>query len=649
MNREFLEYYERELRILYEQSRDFAAEYPGIAERLGGLTEESMDPGLAGLLEGTAFMAARVQLKIKSEFSEFTSALLDQLLPNYLAPTPSSVLVQATPQYDNPNLAKGVRFEAGGYLDAVYVERERRVSCRYRLGSDLTLWPLRIEQADYYASPAPLHAIGLETLPETTAGLCLSFLNRTTRPERDAPGVPAQGAPLSGLTIDALPIHFDSNAADANALYEQLFAHCRRITLRYETPDGEAHFRVLPTDALQQIGFEEADNLLPGDDRVFAGFEKLREYFTFPAKFRGFQLTRLNRALSSIQASRFDLIFEMDQAATRLAAVVKADFFALYVAPASNLFEMTCSRIPLSRNLHEYQIVPDRSRTLDFEAHRVVEVFAHYAGRKDKVPVLPLYSLPDGGVRADNALYYTVRRMPRLPTERERRFGNQSSYVGTEMFISIFEPAGLDDADRIKEISVRALVSNRHLTELLPTGQTGADFRLTEDTAVVLRCIAGPTPPRDSVIHRDRGERDAAKPGPIMWRLLNFLSLSHLGLVDRPDARAGGLKEMLALFADISDTFAERQIRGIVGIDSRPIVRHLRQANGFNAARGIEISVIFDEKAFEGTGVMILGATLDRFFAEYASINSFVETVIVSSQRGKVMRWPPRSGLGSVL
>lgn len=649
MNREFLEHYERELQLLYEQSRDFAAEYPGIAERLGGLTEEQMDPGLAGLLEGTAFLAARVQLKIKSEFGEFTSALLDQLLPNYLAPTPSAVLVQAVPQYENASLIKGLRFPAGVYLDAAYVERERRVSCRYRLGSELTLWPLRIERAQYHPGPAPLHALGLETLPDTAAGLQLSILNRTTRPERDAPGSAPAGAPLESLAIDVLPVHLAGSAADANALYEQLFAHCRRITIRYETADGEAHYRLLPADALQQLGFEEPDRLMPGDERVFTGFELLREYFVFPAKFRGFRLAGLRKALRGIAASRADLIFEMDQAAPRLAAVVNADAFALYAAPASNLFEMTCGRIPLSRNQHEYQIVPDRSRTLDFEAHRVIEVFAHYPGRKDKVPVLPLYSLPEGGVRADNALYYTIRRMPRLPTERERRFGSPSSYVGTETFISIFEPAGLDDGDRVKEISVRALVSNRHLPELLPVGETGADFRLTDDTAISLRCIAGPSAPKDSVVHRDRKERETARPGPIMWRLLNLLSLSHLGLVDRPDARAGGLREMLALFADISDTFAERQVRGIVGIKSRPIVRHLRQANGFNAARGVEITVTFDEKAFEGTGVMILGAVLDRFFAEYASINSFTETVIASSQRGTVMRWPPRSGLGGVL
>jgi type VI secretion system protein ImpG len=109
------------------------------------------------------------------------------------------------------------------------------------------------------------------------------------------------------------------------------------------------------------------------------------------------------------------------------------------------------------------------------------------------------------------------------------------------------------------------------------------------------------------------------------------------------------MHELLAMFADISDDFTESQVRGVVSISTRPVVRRLRQANGFNAARGLEVTVTFDEKAYEGSGVMMLGAALDRFFSEYTAINSFTQTIIASTQRGMVMRWPPRSGMGGVL
>ena len=57
-------------------------------------------------------------------------------------------------------------------------------------------------------------------------------------------------------------------------------------------------------------------------------------------------------------------------------------------------------------------------------------------------------------------------------------------------------------------------------------------------------------------------------------------------------------------------------------------MRRIRQRSGIGAARGIEITVTIDEKAFEGTGVFLLGAVLDRFFAEYSGFNHFTQTVI---------------------
>src|SRR6185312_15884686 len=113
MNREFLDLYNRELQLLNEQAREFAVEYPGIAERLGGILEDRVDPLIGGLLEGAAFLAARVQLKLKHEFPEFTSNLLEQLVPHYLAPTPSAMLARIEPIYADAALREGQRIERG--------------------------------------------------------------------------------------------------------------------------------------------------------------------------------------------------------------------------------------------------------------------------------------------------------------------------------------------------------------------------------------------------------------------------------------------------------------------------------------------------------------------------------------------------------
>ena len=156
MNREFLELYNRELGILKEDARQFAAEFPGVAERLGGLLDNNTDPMIGGLLEGAAYLASRVQLKLKHEYAQFTDNLLDQLVPDYLAPVPSAALLRVEPLYGDPNLKDGMKIAAGSYADARFVERERRIACKYRLASEITLWPFEIGAAEFLSGAASL-------------------------------------------------------------------------------------------------------------------------------------------------------------------------------------------------------------------------------------------------------------------------------------------------------------------------------------------------------------------------------------------------------------------------------------------------------------------------------------------------------------
>ncbi|HIE27341.1 TPA: type VI secretion system baseplate subunit TssF, partial [Candidatus Poribacteria bacterium] len=161
---------------------------------------------------------------------------------------------------------------------------------------------------------------------------------------------------------------------------------------------------------------------------------------------------------------------------------------------------------------------------------------------------------------------------------------------------------------------------------------------------------AGPTPPREPMTELEQLGPHRATQGEVYWRLISYLSFSHFGLDDR-NGRDGvaSLREILSLFADMSDTVSQTQIQGIVGLETRPIVRSIQRGDGFLPARGIEIKLIFDEEAFEGSGIILLGAVLDRFFAEYATVNSFTQTVITSTQRGVIKTWPARTGNGGLI
>lgn len=642
MKSDFRDQYERELKLLYERSSEFSAEYPGIAERLGTLSEDKMDPGIVSLLEGTAFMAARVQLKLKNEFSQFTQTLLEQLLPNYLEPIPSVIMVQAQPDYQNPDLNKGLNFERGELLNANYIELERKVSCRFQLCSVLSIWPIKVEDAKYHPSPAPIQALKIDTPKGTKSGLQISIVRLANKANKIEP--------VNKLQLDELTFYLSGSYADMDSIYEHIFANTTRVLIRYLDSFGDTKYQTLALNNIEQVGFGIDDSLFPDDERIFPGFNLIREYFIFPNKFAGFKIKNLKKIFSTIKANRFDIIFEFDSVKTSLKALVNKDFFQLHSTPAINLFEMNCSRIPVRNNEFEHNVVPDKSRWLDYETHKILNVKAHYGGSNSKVPAYPIYQLPLNGQTTKETIFYKERRLPRRPTAKERRYGNVPSYTGTETYISFYEPATIHSDERVRELQVRALCSNRHLAEHLPVGEVGADFVLSNDTSITLSCIAGPTKPRESIVYLEHKNTDAPIPGKVMWQLINLINFNHLGLTDKNNKDpASGIRDFLAIFADLSDVITERRIQGIVGLESKPIVRRLNQSNGFNAARGIQVSVLIDEKSFEGSGIMILGAVLDRFFADHSSMNSFTETIISSVQRGQIKKWPPRSGTGRLL
>jgi len=148
MDPRLLQYYGRELQYIRELGGEFACEYPKIAGRLGLETFECADPYVERLLEGFAFLAARVHLKLDAEFPRFTQHMLEMIYPHYLAPTPSFLNVELQPNLGESSLAQGYRVARGTDLRSV-LGRGDQTACEYRTAHDVTLWPLEITHAEY--------------------------------------------------------------------------------------------------------------------------------------------------------------------------------------------------------------------------------------------------------------------------------------------------------------------------------------------------------------------------------------------------------------------------------------------------------------------------------------------------------------------
>src|SRR3569623_725180 len=112
MDPRLLRAYNDELAYLREAAREFGEEHEAVAGRLGLKTPTDPDPYVERLLEGVAFLSARVQLKQQDQYPEFTQHLLAAIQPHYLSPTPSMCIAQFEPREGDPGLAKGVSIPA---------------------------------------------------------------------------------------------------------------------------------------------------------------------------------------------------------------------------------------------------------------------------------------------------------------------------------------------------------------------------------------------------------------------------------------------------------------------------------------------------------------------------------------------------------
>jgi type VI secretion system protein ImpG len=286
-------------------------------------------------------------------------------------------------------------------------------------------------------------------------------------------------------------------------------------------------------------------------------------------------------------------------------------------------------------------------------------VSAHFSGG-EKRPVDPLYSVAPDTEKAGHEWFYTIRRLPRRQSSSEIRRMQPSPYIGTETFISISSGAQAaalmqTGKKRLSELSLKVLASNRSLAADLPVGTNPdksdiGDFRILEDTGLKVDCVAGPTSPRPPLLSYNERLGEQGHAGAIAWRLINILALNHTGLVHDAAGRDGrSFRDVLSVFAPLSDSAADRQAQSVRSVSTRPVVRRLQQKSGTGVARGLEVTITLDDKAFEGASAFLLGAVLDRFIAEYASINHFTQCVIATTERGIIMKWPPRIGAKGIL
>ncbi len=609
MSDDLLSYYNRELIYLRQSARSFAEAHPKIAAGLRLSGDAVDDPHVARLMEGVAFLNARISRKLDDEFPELVDTLLGALHPHFLAPVPSMAIVQFQPK---PEMQAPQLIPADTEMESEPVGGE---VCRFRTRYPVTLWPMEIIDASM--SGRPLIAPARPDLNTAAAALRLTL--RCTVP----------GMTFTDMQPDKLRVFLRGNPLHIHALQNLILNRTLAVALADGVNDPQPVFR--PPSAVSAVGFGADEQMLPYPPQTQQAHRLLSEYFTFPEKFLFFDVDLSARVLSGAGAT-LDVFLYFDRSDTALERAVTRDWFTLGCTPIVNLFAQRAEPVLHAQTRYEQRLIPDARRQGALEIYDILSVRAtDSAGNQH--PVLPFYTQHKATDGTGRPAFWTAARRPAGPQD-----------PGTEMYLSIHDPEQGRAFAQDTVISASTLCLNRDLPARLPYG--GGHPRLTPVEGIAtlgdIVCITPPTPTIRVTSAKGRH-----------WALMSHLALNHLSL-----SGSGGLdalKEILGLYNLQDSADIALIINGIASMSTRRGVARAPTRPGDApwtdaVCRGIDITLEFDNAHFSNRSPYLFAMVLDHFFGLQASINAFTRlTAMLKGQPGTVRTWPARAGFRPLL
>ena len=618
MNPKFLDFYNKELQFIREMGSEFAQQYPKIAAGLdlGGM--DCADPYVERLLESFAFLTARIHLKMEAEFPRFTQHLLEIVYPHYLSPLPSMAVVQIEPDLQGGLTEDGFLLPKNTRLFS-NAGAKKRSKCEFQTAHELKLWPVQLTEASYLPL-GEAQRYNINNIQNVKSGLRLKLET-------------VLEIGFQELNIEGLPIFLQGIGSLPSQLYELIIGHCAAVIIKKASSTGESF--VLHKSTVKALGFDEEQALLPYTAPSFQGYRLLQEYFALPQRFQFIEFTRLSSAIRQCEGNEIEIIVLLDEARDELEDIVAKEHFELNCTPVINLFKKRTDRVHLEPFNNEHHLVVDITRPQDFEGHSIVAVVGYGNSTETEQIFRPFYSDRQDSCVGGDFSYYTVKRQTTVESSQTGSDRLKSDYIGSELFLSLVDASETPYRSELKQLGVTALCTNRGLAKLMVTGEGNTDFNWEISAPIrSVRCLVGPTDPKPSHCEDSYS-----------WRLINHLSLNYLSLIDS-DSKQGAtsLRDLLRLYGDFSEPVIAKQVDGLLSVQSQAITVRVPTKGPITFSRGVQITVNFDEAAFEGASCFLFGAVLERFFCKYVSLNSFTQLVIKTKQRGEIMRWPVRAG-----
>ena len=500
MSEELLEYYERELTYLRQMGGEFARRYPRVAGRLLLDGDACEDPHVERLLEGFAFMAARVHRRIDDDFPETSEALLNMIYPAYLRPIPSMTVVECMADPAQGKKTAGTKVPRGTAM--VTKATVDGMACRFESAYDVELWPFSVVDAEWRQVERLQNPVRVSGEVQAVAAARLQL--------KCFQDVVFQGLPLSTLRF-----YLSGSSSVVYNVYEMISANCIEILLR--DPKKATRVISLGPENITMVGFEKDEAVIPHERRSAEGHRLLQEYFALPEKFLFFDLSGLEPLSEAGFGEEAEIIFlfsrfERPDRQQVMELGVSARTFRLGCTPVINLFAQTAEPILLSQTKHAYTVVPDGRHSAMMEVFSIDEVSAGNPKRRQSVVLEPV-----------NAHRHQTREQKELAfwsaTRQVNQIGEREPSV---LAISIVDLNGQIKDPEADVLTVRCTCTNFDLP-------SGFGFGSTEGDMVAVGYAAAKT---IVMLRKSTPSCDPPQGRGQVWRLISLLSLNYLSLTE---------------------------------------------------------------------------------------------------------------------
>lgn len=603
MSMNFLDYYRENLNHIRALAAEFASEFPKIAARLELSPLNCQDPYVERLIEGTAFLAARVEKRIDDGFPRMLETLLSSVSPQVLYPVPSAGIAELVPDYGCDGIKSGIPVSVDDRFEARVSPSEQ--VCVFRPFWETAVFPLSLSGAEY--------------LTRNIDSVCPASKNDAAALKLDfrAEG----GAFISDCLPDHLDIFLNMSESDASEIQRQLLVDLNKIYVL--GGDGKTE---------EACGVNVSVPALDGGDTVFGrggrlrGLGILQEFMAHPRIFKFVRINGLRNIFKKCRGMDAGLVFTFGRRVSEFVLAVNPGSLRLWCVPVINVFRKRSSRERIDGSF-EYHVVPERSAPRDYEVYSVEKADFFDEDNNFLFSARPFYSADKDYGSADKSDYFSLHR-------RERLVGKNSAvrgvYPGSEAYISVSGKNWHKRRDEVAQFSADLLCTNGGLPLLLRSDSPleAPDIRVLRGA----RFIGSPDKPAGPLV----SDGSASS-----WEKIAHIMLNLSSVLWQPGGvPAHILKRLVTHYSALPEDETERLADGIISVETEPeIFRFLYKSCSVYYENGWRVKITLSEQKYEGVGFFIFACVLRALLESFSSVNSCVETVLYTEEKGFITKW----------